>query len=69
MKAGLATQLGEKAPRLISIACPFGNTMVFCDGPFALAFTTLEPADDWTSGERSWRCALMALRYQRSSRQ
>jgi hypothetical protein len=58
LKSGLAAELGGKAPRLISIACPFGNTMVFCDGAFALAFTTLDPADDWTSGGK-----MVALRF------
>lgn len=58
LKSGLTAGLGGEAPRLISIACPFGNTMVFCDGAFALAFTTLDPGDDWTSGGK-----LVVLRF------
>jgi hypothetical protein len=57
----LLATLGERPPRLVSIGCPYGNFMVFCDGPFALAFTTLDPAADWTEGD-----GLILLRFERT---
>jgi Bacterial SH3 domain len=41
--------LGNAKPRLVGIACPFGPTQVWCTGPFALGFTTIDPSADWTT--------------------
>ncbi len=59
LKADLVAALGKQAARLISVGCPFGDTQTFCDGPFALVLTTLEPGDDWTTGGK-----MAALRFE-----
>ncbi len=58
LKADLQASLGGGAPRLIGIACPFGPLLVHCDGSFAIAFTTLDPAANCTTGGR-----MVVLRY------
>ncbi|MCC6381599.1 MAG: hypothetical protein IT304_03775 [Dehalococcoidia bacterium] len=52
LAADLRAVFGAGTPRLVAIGCPFGASTVYCDGPFALAFTTLGKDDDWTVGGR-----------------